>query len=493
MENSLLDSGETVEMVTTQKIEETVKGILREADMDQMTEFKLRIAASAKLGFDLSATNHKKLVRDILEAFLLSNPDDGTVHGEAIVPETVAPANKEADSGAAAATSAGTEDERIICKLSEKRNVTVEKYRGQAFLSIGESCQENGKPFRGVHLSTNQWSVIKKNFEAIEEGIKQCQSKLRSESKQNGDTSEAVDNKTTCSFSVIETSRFDGSGYLGWASQMELFLKQLNLSYVLSEPFPVTNSSQGPETNPREISRADAARKNWWKDDYLCHNHLLNSLSDHLYRRYSKKFKHAKELWDDLKWVYQCEESNSKRSQVRKYIEFKMVEEKPILEQVQDINKIADSIVSAGMFLDETFHVSTIISKFPPSWSGFSTRLMEKEFLPVWMLMERVKAEELLRNGAQRVTYRPATGSSQMERIHSLGTTTHRGWKRKEPERDGRVTIVCDNCGRKGHLAKNCWGKTFDERASGKPNPVTSSSTEPVVSETQATTNSGRE
>ncbi|CAH2069279.1 unnamed protein product [Thlaspi arvense] len=492
MENSLLDSEETMEMVTTQKIEETVKGILREADMDQMTEFKLRIAASAKLGLDLSRTNHKNVVRDVLEAFLLSNPDDDTAPGEAIVQETVAPANKETVSGAA--VSAGGEDERFICKLSERRNATVHKYKGQAFLSIGESSQENGKPFRGVNLSTNQWSVIKKNFTAIEEGIKLCQSKLTSESKQNGDACEAVDNNSTCGFSIIETSRFDGRNYLCWASQMKLFLKQLNLSYVLYEPCPVTNSSQAPETNPRG---ADAAKKNWLRDDYLCHNHLLNSLSDHLYRQYLKKFKHAKELWDDLKWVYQCEESNSKRSQVRKYIEFKMVEERPVLEQVQEVNKIADSIVSAGMFLDETFHVSTIISKFPPSWSGFSTRLMEEEYLPVWMLMERVKAEELLRNGAQRVTYRPSTGSSQMERMQSLGTT-HRGsqsigWKRKEPERDGRVTIVCDNCGRRGHLAKNCWGKTSDERASGKPNRVTYSATAPVVvSETRATTNDGK-
>ncbi|KFK30674.1 hypothetical protein AALP_AA6G013400 [Arabis alpina] len=486
MENLILDSGEAMEMVTIQKIEETVKSILKEADMDHMTEFKLRIDASAKLGFDLSGTNHKKLVRDVLEAFLLSNPGDESTHGEGIVLETVAPASKETGSGVA-----GLEDQRFVYKLSEKQDVTVDRYKGQAYLSIGKTYPEFKKSFRGMHFSTNQWFEIKKNFTAIEEVIKQCESKSQTK---NGDTSEAVDNNSSGGFVPIETSRFDGKSYHCWASQMELFLKQLNLSYVLFEPSPGTGNSRGPETNPRDVNRADAAGKNWLRDDYLCHNHLLKSLSDHLYRHYSKKFKHAKELWDELKWVYQCEESNSKRSQVRKYIEFSMVEERPILEQVQDFNRIADSIVSAGMFLDETFHVSTIISKFPSSWRGFCTRLMEEEFLPVWMLMERVKAEEEnLRNGAQRVTYRPASGSSHMERRPSIGAT-HRGsqsigWKRKEPERerDGRVTIVCDNCGRKGHLAKNCWGKKPDER--GKPNRVASSVPASVVSDTQATTN----
>ncbi|CAH8335174.1 unnamed protein product [Eruca vesicaria subsp. sativa] len=473
---------EMVPPPTTHQIEETVKGILREADMDQMTEFKLRISASTKLGFELSDTDHKKLVRDVLESFLLSNPDDEAVHDEANVQETVSPVDP---NPTLTASTGSEEEERFVCKLSKKRHATVQKYRGQAFVSIGESSLDNKKPFRGVHLSVNQWSVIKENFAAIEEGIKQSESKLKSESKQNGDTSKPVENNntTTCSFSIIETSRFDGRSYLRWASQMELFLKQLNLSYVLFEPCPVVTNSP---------SQADASGKNWLKDDYLCYTHLLNSLSDHLHRQYSKKFKHAKELWDELKWVYQCEESNSKRSQVRKYIEFKMVEERPVLDQVQEFNKIADSIVSAGMFLDETFHVSTIISKFPPSWRGFSTRLMEEEFLPVWMLMERVKAEE---EGPQRVTYRPATGSCQMERMpQSLGRGSQSiGWKRKEPERDGRVSIVCDNCGRRGHLAKNCWGKTLEERASSKPNRVTFSSTTHVGSETHAATKNDKE
>lgn len=116
---NLLDSTETMELVAAQKIEEAVKGILREADMDQMTEFKLRIAASAKLGFDLSETNHRKLVRDVLEAFLLTNPGDEAANGEESVPETVAPAEKEKETGSGpAATSAGGEDERIICKVA---------------------------------------------------------------------------------------------------------------------------------------------------------------------------------------------------------------------------------------------------------------------------------------------------------------------------------------------------------------------------------------
>ncbi|CAH8267306.1 unnamed protein product [Arabidopsis lyrata] len=393
-----------MEMITTEKIKEPMKDILREVISQEIA------------------------------------------HKEAPVSETVAPAYKR--------KVYVVEEERFLYKFSETKNVMVNKYQGKAFLLIGKKHvhKENAK-FRGINFPTHQWSVLKNNFSAIEEAIKHFQLK---NATPNANTCEALD-KSSQGFSLIETSRFDGRSYLSWASQMELFLKQMKLAYVLSEPYPGTGSGSSQD---------------WLRDDYLCHNHLMKSLSDDLYRQYLKKFKHAKELWDELKWVYHREEYSSKRTLVRKYIEFKMVEERPVLEQVQDFIKIADSIVGAGMLLDETFHVSTIISKFPSSWRGFVTRLMEEEFLPVSMLIERVKAEEeFLRSGKKRVTVCPATGSSQMEMRPSLGTTLTGsqsiGVKRKEPE---RVIIS-------------------DEKAPKKPNQMTSSVTAFVDSETQVRTN----
>ncbi|XP_010522912.1 PREDICTED: uncharacterized protein LOC104801367 isoform X2 [Tarenaya hassleriana] len=370
--------------------------------------------------------------------------------------------------------------------LSENRNAVVRRYRGRAFLSMGEHSVGNRKQhpaFRGVNLSTDEWSAIKTNIPAIEEAIKKLQSRSsRSQSTQNGDASGAVDD-TSHQFFHVETSRFDGKNYLCWVSQMEIFLKQLNLAYVLTEPCP--SSSSAPQTNPNETTRSKAAKQNWIRDDYFCHHHLLNSLSDHLYHQYSKKnFKSAKELWDELKWVYQIEESSS-RSHVRKYMEFKIVEERPILEQVQDFNKIADNIISAGMFLDENFHLSAIISKFPPSWKGFCIKLMQEEFLPVWMLMEHVKAEEEFRRYGTRKDMTRIMTNFHMERRMSTGTrqrgTQNLGWKRKGAERQARPIMVCNNCGKKGHPTKDCWAKKSDKRGSAKPNEDASAAS-PVLS-----------
>lgn len=61
---------------TRRKIEETVLDILRKANVEEMTEFEVRLAASKRLGIDLLETERKGLVRSVVENFLLSTMED---------------------------------------------------------------------------------------------------------------------------------------------------------------------------------------------------------------------------------------------------------------------------------------------------------------------------------------------------------------------------------------------------------------------------------
>lgn len=54
------------------KVEEAVVGILKKADMEAMTEFKVRAAAAEQLGMDLSSVESKVFVRSVVEGFLIS-------------------------------------------------------------------------------------------------------------------------------------------------------------------------------------------------------------------------------------------------------------------------------------------------------------------------------------------------------------------------------------------------------------------------------------
>ena len=257
----------------------------------------------------------------------------------------------------------------------------------------------------------------------------------------------------------IEIDRFDGKNYKCWEQQIDLLLKQLKIVYVLYEPCPSIPLGSGASIE--EITQAKAAVQKWKNDDYMCCRNILSSLSDHLFHLYSKKTMTAKELWEELKLVYLYEEYGTKRSQVKKYIEFQMVEDRSIVEQVQEINNIADSIVAAGMVVEEKFHVSVVISKLPPSWKDICIKLMSEEYLPFWMLMNRLGVEEEMRNqGKQKVSnmerHDPPdndgsrTGHPKPHILHS---------RKRELHADSKV--VCHACGRKGHIAPHCRNKSW--------------------------------
>ncbi|XP_015577347.1 uncharacterized protein LOC107261594 [Ricinus communis] len=533
-----------------QKIEHSVLEILKMADMEEMTEFKVRVMASERLGIDLNNFQCKRFIRGIVESFLLSTMEvvageegkdtDPNFQQEAQVlvhEQQKAISKKEFDS----------EGNLVICKLSNRRNVVIHDFVGKSFVSIREFYYKDGRQLpsnKGINLPAEQWLSFRKSVPLIEEAITKMQSKLRSNpqgetdkqismmtastpcelngkisnlatashNKLNGQVSNLIDASTPhdlngqvskslptttshelnrhVSDSVIistihgivpvEINRFDGKNYQCWAPVMELFLKQLNIAYVLTDPCP--SVARRPDVTAEEVDQAKAAEQKWFNDDYICRRNILVCLSDALYNHYSKKTKSAKELWEELKLVYLYEEFGQKRSLVRKYIEFQIVDEKPILEQIQELNSIADSIVAAEIFFDEKFHVSTIISKLPPSWKDVCMKLMCEEYLPFGILMDRVRMEEESRNQGKQVE---PPSSACFDNAKNLGPRVKDkkkpglNGKRRETEPDNKV-LVCYFCGKKGHISKHCRDKKLD-----KENPSTTAVTENAVAETK--------
>ncbi|KAK2650063.1 hypothetical protein Ddye_017552 [Dipteronia dyeriana] len=448
-----------------QIVEQTVIEILKEADMEQITEFKVRTMASERLGIDLSDTDHKKFIRGVVESFLLSTVEqtgdgkeaDSNVQGE--TRDQLVNIKKEPNH----------EEGRVICQLSDKKRVVIHEFRGKTLVSIRDFYQKDGKQLpsaTGISLAREQWGNFRNSVPAIEEAVKKMQAKIRSEveDEEKGVVSDSVTSLTE--FVPTEPERFNGKNYLYWAQKMEVFLKQIKIEYVLSDACPGVTLS--PQASSEEISKVKVAEQKWVHDDHICRRHILSCLSDNLYYQFSKKTKSAKELWEELKLVYLYEEFGTKRLQVKRYIEFQMVDEKPILEQVQEFNNIADSIVAAGMMIDDNFHVSVIISKLPPSWKDFCIKLTREEYLPFGMLMDRITFEEEFRcqnkqgELSNTVDSRLAKGfGPRMMKRPGMS------WKRRDSEMDGKI-IVCYNCGKKGHMTKDCWNRKFDKEISGK-------------------------
>ncbi|XP_058740659.1 uncharacterized protein LOC131612934 isoform X2 [Vicia villosa] len=495
-----------MEAETQRKVKDMVLDILTKSNIEETTEFIVRVAASERLGIDLSDSHSKLFVRNIIESYLISiatGDKPPQVSSEVPPPEEPPQVSTEAVNvihneppqelnKMVGVKRKNDDSEDVICQLSAKRNVTVRDFKGTTLVSIREFYLKDGKQHptvKGISLSSEQWSTFKNSVPAIEEAITKLEGRIRSEHNgwKNREVSSSVadvpietvpiepvsikpvstEPVSTEPVSIepvlieivpIEIVRFDGKNYQVWAEQVELLLKQLKINYVLTEPCP--NAMLGEDNaSAEEISETKAAEKRWVNDDLMCRRNILGLISDSLFKNYASRKMSAKELWKELRRVYLIEEYGTKRSQVKKYIEFQMDDEKAVADQIQELNCIADSILAAGMHIDENFHVSVIISKLPLSWKDFYNKLMCEEHLPFWKLMERITIEEESRNGVKQVGEPPSDNA----RLHHANKGGIKGADIKPPpgfprkfEPNGK-NKTCYVCGQKGHISKNCW------------------------------------
>ncbi|KAL8172553.1 hypothetical protein V2J09_024357 [Rumex salicifolius] len=508
---------------TKQKVEAKVREILQTADMDTATELKVRELAAESLGIDLSDNGAKKLVRDVVDEYLLSayvnehqirghgdgkentnsnlaGVGEARVNGGGLKSEKNANLTmvgdrkengeqplkaSERDTGGQIPANRNRDDGiKFLCKLSNKRSVAIKDSAGEKAVLVGEFIWKDGKRVpgsRGIGLPAEEWLTFRKNFPAIEEAIRKVKSQMRCEPEEK--QMESAD-KSDPQHNIVEVGhgpefkkqksnifpaekaaqkqikqkpavtstpnalnpnvmvRFDGKNYHDWACRMAPFLEQLKLAHVLVDPCP---TALGANTNEVSI-----AAKKWMDDDYICRSNILSSLSDHLFDVYSKKAGSAKELWDELKLIYLTEEHGSKVSLVNEYMEFQMVEGKPVVAQAQELHELADTLAYHGMHVQECFHVNSIISKLPASWKDVGVKLMMENTVSVQMLMNSLKQEEELRRRGKRGVF-PTITTDDLESARG-----RRGLPPLDRERKVRLYSICQ---KKGHSEEKCWYK----------------------------------
>ena len=128
---------------------------------------------------------------------------------------------------------------------------------------------------------------------------------------------------------------------------MLLYLTTLNLTRFLTEDAPKLKED---EHDIQVISAMDA----WKHHDFLCRNYVMNVLTDSLYNVYSDK-KIAKEPWELLDHKYKTENVGVEKFVVGRFLDYKVVDSKTVVSQVQELQVIFHAIHTKGMMSRETF------------------------------------------------------------------------------------------------------------------------------------------
>jgi len=153
----------------------------------------------------------------------------------------------------------------------------------------------------------------------------------------------------------------------------------LKIAYVLDPnlaPIPEDPiAEQGQEPSKAVIEDLNRQRKKRTEDEELARGHILNTVSDRLYDLYTE-IKSPRELWEQLDFKYKAEEEGTNKYLVSKYLDFKMVDNKPILEQIHELQVLVNKLRILKIVLPEVFQVGAIIAKLPPSWKDFAKKVL---------------------------------------------------------------------------------------------------------------------
>ena len=74
----------------------------------------------------------------------------------------------------------------------------------------------------------------------------------------------------------------------------------------------------------------------WKHSDFLCRNYVMNALTDSLYNVNSDKIT-TKELWESLDQKYNTEDARAKKFVGGRFLDYKMVDSKTMVSQVQEL------------------------------------------------------------------------------------------------------------------------------------------------------------
>ncbi|GKB12734.1 retrotransposon protein, putative, ty1-copia subclass, partial [Tanacetum coccineum] len=158
---------------------------------------------------------------------------------------------------------------------------------------------------------------------------------------------------------VEKPEKFNGQNFKRWQQKMFFYLTTLNLARFLKET--------APQVEPL--------------------------MEDHNCQR----------IWESLERKYKIEDAGTKKFMVAHFLDYKMVDSKNVISQVQDLQVLLHDIHAEGMTLSETFQIAAIIEKLPPSWVEFKNYLKYKrKEMSVEDLVVRLRIEE--GNIAERLT-----------------------------------------------------------------------------------------
>lgn len=196
--------------------------------------------------------------------------------------------------------------------------------------------------------------------------------------------------KTLPDLSKLEA--LDGSNYKRWAQRLLIFFEQLEIDYVLHENCPERPTAS--EANPNPDDNLEEKIKKYEKANKLVRGHLLSNMTNVLFDLFISN-KSAKAIWETLEKKYGTDDAGKKKYATGKWLQFKMVDDKPIMNQVHEYENLVADILTEGMKMCDVLQANVLIEKLHDTWSNYRNHLRhKKKDMSLEELVSHMKIEE---------------------------------------------------------------------------------------------------
>ena len=238
--------------------------------------------------------------------------------------------------------------------------------------------------------------------------------------------------------------KFTGMDFKRWQQKMLFYLTTLGLAKFLTEDAPIVEELEPDATKVEALTV-------WKSSDFMCKDYILNGLDNSLYIVYCTA-RTSKQLWMALDKKYKTEDAGMKKFIAGKFLDFKMIDAKTVISQIQELQVIIHELHDEGMTLSESFQVAAAIEKLPPSWKDFKNYLKHKrKEMTMEELIVRLRIEEDNRKSEKKPSHTMVAKANIVE--------SEKPNKRKHehaPKKSKKFQGSCHNSGKKGHKAAEC-------------------------------------
>ncbi|KAL2230926.1 UNVERIFIED_CONTAM: hypothetical protein Sindi_1687000 [Sesamum indicum] len=250
--------------------------------------------------------------------------------------------------------------------------------------------------------------------------------------------------KTLPDLSKLEP--LDGTNYKRWSQKLLIFFEQLDVDYVLF---------QNPLETPAEISTLAITAATISTEGTTTKSEAEAKL------KYDRDNKTAR---------YRGDDTGRKTYVVGKWLQFQMIDKKPIMDKIHEYENLVIEVLSEDMKMCENLQANVLLKKFPPTWSEYRNHLKHKKTdLTLQELISHMRMEE-----ANRLKDKETSLSSLLVKANLVESAGSKNRFHQNKEKvfqknnqhkmfkgpDGKIQknkISCYYCGKLGHKAYQCY------------------------------------